>query len=136
MKNDKAKQLSAMLCKFIARNQVMAMCDIAKGEEGPAMKAIIGQLAARVETMPATYGQDGVKDPIVYLHYFVGGCDWYITEKDCEDEQIQAFGYADLGYGPEMGYICIAELIENGVEIDLYWTPKPWSQVAAAKAAA
>ena len=28
---------------------------------------------------------------VVYLYYFKGSADWYITEKDMEDEQLQAF---------------------------------------------
>ena len=43
--------------------------------------------------------------------------------------QIQAFGLANLGYGAELGYICIKELIEHGIELDLYWTPKTLGEV-------
>lgn len=78
--------------------------------------------------MPHTHQQDGLgKNAIAHLHYFRGGMDWYITEKDIDTDglgQIQAFGSANLGYGPELGYIAISELIENGVELDLYFTPK------------
>ncbi|MBL0011067.1 MAG: DUF2958 domain-containing protein [Nitrosomonas sp.] len=83
--------------------------------------------------MPKTYGQDGMGDKaIAYLHYFSGGSDWYITEKDMEDEQLQAFGLANLGQGGELGYISIQELIDAGVEIDLYWTPKTIGQIKGA----
>lgn len=61
---------------------------------------------------------------MVSLHYFKNGCDWFIIERDKEDEQHQAFGYANMGYGSECGYISLLELMENDVEIDLYWTPK------------
>ena len=50
-------------------------------------------------------------------------------------EMLQAFGYADIGYGPEAGYISIEELLENDVELDLYWTPRPWGEVKKAAAA-
>lgn len=44
------------------------------------------------------YEQDGKgEEAIVTLHYFRGGMDWFITEKDMEPEQHQAFGLADLG---------------------------------------
>lgn len=49
-----------------------------------------------------------------------------------EPEQHQAFGAANLGYGAELGYISIEELKENNVELDLYWTPKPLSQIERA----
>ena len=76
--------------------------------------------------MPKTYEQDGNGgDAIVSLHYFKGGMEWYILERDKSDEQEQAFGLADLGDGGELGYISIQELIENGAEIDLYFTPHP-----------
>ena len=41
-----------------------------------------------------------------------------------EKEQLQAFGLADLGYGPEYGYISIEELLENGVELDFHYRPR------------
>jgi hypothetical protein len=60
--------------------------------------------------------------------------DWYITERDIgdgdDDTQHQAFGLADLGVGePELGYISIAELIDNNVELDLHFDPTPISQL-------
>lgn len=82
------------------------------------------EMANVIETMPKTMEQDGKgDDAIAYLHYFIGGCDWYITEKDCLDEQHQAFGLANLGYGSELGYIPITELIENKVELDMFYQP-------------
>jgi hypothetical protein len=73
-----------------------------------------------------SYETDGQGDnAVVYLHYFLNGCDWYITEKDMEDDQLQAFGYANLGYGGELGYISIQEIVTVGAELDLHWTPKP-----------
>jgi len=84
------------------------------------------ELADLIEHMPKTYEQDGKGDEaIVSLHYFGGGAsNWWITEKDSEPEQNQAFGLADLGYGAELGYISIVELCESSrVELDLYFTP-------------
>jgi hypothetical protein len=69
------------------------------------------------------------------LHYFIGGCDWWIVEKDADPDhagQVQAFGVADLGMGAELGYISIPELLENGAELDLYFTtPKPIGELLA-----
>jgi len=69
---------------------------------------------------------------IAHLHYFTGSGDWYITERDTSTEQHQAFGLADLGYGGELGYISIAELIANNVELDLHFTPQPLAQLRKA----
>ena len=55
--------------------------------------------------------------------------DWMIVEKSTEDVQFDAYGYANLGYGYEAGYISIQELIENGVELDFYFEPKPISSL-------
>jgi len=84
-----------------------------------------------ITTMPHEYETEGDQDPTVWLHYFRGSADWHITERDSSAEQLQAFGRADLfGDGGELGYICIAELLAAGVEIDLHWTPKRLSEVA------
>ena len=64
---------------------------------------------------------------LAHLHYFIGGCDWWIVEKDSDPDhagQVQAFGIADLGMGAELGYISIPELLENGAETDLYFKAK------------
>ena len=89
----------------------------------------VKHLKKTIQAMPRTYETSGQKDPIVYLHYFYGGSDWYITERDILKNQKQAFGAADLSYGPELGYINIQELINLNVELDLYWEPKPLSQI-------
>ena len=47
--------------------------------------------------MPQTYQQEELgNQAIVYLHYFHGGADWYVTERDMDGPQHQAFGLADL----------------------------------------
>ena len=84
---------------------------------------------AIIKTMPVTYQQDGkADDSIVYLHYSLGGANWYITEKDKTGTgTVQAFGLADLFQdGGELGYISIEELTsdEIGAELDLNWIPK------------
>jgi len=90
----------------------------------------LAELAKVVETMPKTYETDGQHDPVVHLHYFMGGMDWHIIERDMMPEQLQAFGKANLGYGGELGYISIDEITKAGAELDLHWQPKPLSQCA------
>ncbi len=76
--------------------------------------------------MPSTYETDGQgENAFAILHYFGGACDFYITEKDIEDGQNQAFG---LGYicFPELGYISLPELFKSPyIELDLHFTPQP-----------
>ena len=92
-------------------------------------------MAGIVTRMPKTYETDGAGDnAMAYLHYFSSNCDWFITEKDEDSDgegQIQAFGLADLGYGGELGYISIAELIALNVELDLHFTPSTLAQIKA-----
>jgi hypothetical protein len=115
-----------VLKRFIGDAQLSVMLSSAKGEEGQFFIDKLIEVANTVSTMPKTYEQDGKGDEaIVYLHYFKGSADWYITERDMEDEQLQAFGLADLfGDGGELGYVSIDELIASGVELDLHWVPK------------
>jgi hypothetical protein len=91
--------------------------------------------------MPQTYETDDVPTPnkIVHLHYFLGGSDYYIIEKDkgsSDDEvkgiQNQSFGYAILNgdtINAEWGYISIAELIENNVELDFHFSPIKFNEL-------
>jgi len=111
---------------FIPRAQLSVIAHALKGEERDWFVAKLDELRQTFATMPRVYGQDGLgKQAIVHLHYFSSSGDWYITERDTSTEQHQAFGWADLGYGGELGYISLAELVASGkVELDLHWTPK------------
>lgn len=112
---------------FIGAAQMRAITMAERGEEGAHFTGLLEALTERVNTMPRVYQQDGADDPIAFLHYFKGNADFYITERDLSHAQHQAFGLANLGYGGELGYISISELIANGVELDLYFTPAPLS---------
>jgi len=61
-----------------------------------------------------------LKDKRNYLHYFIGRCDWFISEYDGED---LFFGYAILGdsrFG-EWGYISLEELRQIRIPQALRW---------------
>jgi hypothetical protein len=123
-----------VLSDFIGRSQRRCLRDIMSGEERQYAYDKLVEMAHIITHMPKTYEQDGKgDDAIVYLHYFKGGCDWHITEKDMGDPEMpgqhQAFGLADLGYGPELGYISIVELLQCGAELDLHFKPRPLSAV-------
>ncbi len=130
------------LNNFIGKSQLSVMKSACRGEEGQYFRDMIAILKKTISTMPKTYETDGQGDKVTAtLHYFRGGSDWYITERDagspddvCPGMQHQAFGFACLNGDLEnaaLGYISIQELIENGVELDLYYTPKTISDIKA-----
>lgn len=127
---------------FIGPQQLSCLGDLCRGEEGAFFKQKMVDLAGVISRMPHTYQTDGQgKDAVVHLHYFKGGCDWWITEKDKgapddtpEQAQSQAFGLADLGLGErELGYISLPEILSCGAELDLYWEPKTVGQLEPRK---
>lgn len=116
------------LASFVPHAQRYSLRSLQQGEEGEFFRERIEQLRAQVEAMPRTYETDGKGDAApVGLHYFSRGADWYIVELDASANDgsghVQAFGLADLGYGPELGYISIPELLRHGAELDLHFTP-------------
>jgi len=103
------------------------------GEEGAGIADIVLAVAKTIDTMPQTYQTAGQgADAIAHLHYCGGAVDAWITERDMGDEsgdmsQLQAFGLITMTGNrsdAELGYISIAELIQHGIELDLYWQPK------------
>ena len=62
-----------------------------------------------------------LQDKLIYLHFFIAGCDWYIAEYDGND---LFWGFAILHedyFNAEWGYIPMSELKEiniHGLEID------------------
>ena len=124
------------LKQFINPAQLSVLRQLVKGEEGEYFKQMILKLKSHIVSMPKTYESDGQgDDAVVMLHYFKGGSDWWITERDMvREEQIQAFGYACLNgdkINAELGYVNISELISCGVELDLYFQPITLREVKA-----
>jgi hypothetical protein len=124
------------LNQFIGPSQLSAMKSACRGEEGQYFRDMIADLKETIAGMPSTYETEDIPAEMkkATLHYFKGGSDWYIIERDmgCPDDiikgtQQQAYGFACLNgdtENAEFGYICIAELIENNVELDLYYKPE------------
>lgn len=114
------------LVKFMPRAQLSALQFALVGEEADGMALHLIELAAKLYSAPKTYEQDGKgMGAIAHAHYFYGGMNFYITEFDVDGMVDQAYGWADLGDGGELGYISIRELVQNAIELDLHWTPKP-----------
>lgn len=130
-----ATALIGPLRHFIPSLQRRTLLELVrKGEEAQYFREKVAEILKVVETMPKTYGQDGKgEDAIVYLHYFGGSFDAWITERDAGDgtgdqAQHQAYGKSSSGGDPdyEYGYISLPEMFGSmrSVELDLHWTPK------------
>ena len=89
----------------------------------------------RLEKIPRLYETENIpcKDKIIHLHFFIGGCDWYVAEYDGEE---LFFGYAilwDHRYA-EWGYFSFEELkeikIDCWLEVDSEnWTVRKASEI-------
>jgi hypothetical protein len=108
-----------------------------RGEEGQYFIDKMIEMRDLIVGMPKVYEQDGKGGAaVVYLHFFKGGADWWITERDFDlDDQQQAFGMVDLGHGPELGYISIEEVTAAGAELDLHWDQKTVGSIRGDNAA-
>ena len=117
---------------FMSSSQINCLVDGFRSEEKEFFKEKAREIAGIINNMPVTYEQDGdANDAIVYLHYFTGGCDWWITEKDIEGGIDQAFGFACINdpQNAELGYISIRELTKNNVELDFYYKQQTIGEV-------
>ena len=91
-----------------------------------------GPLQARLDAIPRLYATEDVplEDKLIHLHFFIGGCDWYVAEFDGDD---LFFGYAILNsdhWNAEWGYFSFEELKRlrvGWVEVDCEtpWEVKP-----------
>lgn len=92
----------------------------------------------RLNKIPRLYETENIqlKDKLIHLHFFLGSCDWYISEFDGND---LFFGYAILNGdmdNAEWGYISFAELkdlktsfMEVDCELEKFWRIKPASAI-------
>ena len=94
----------------------------------------------RLGRIPKLYETENtpLKEKLIYLHFFIAGCDWYIAEYDGED---LFWGFAILNNDYEMaewGYISFAELksikLQGWLEVDCEseeaWEVRKVSEIA------
>lgn len=117
------------LAKFIPPMELKTLKGNLRGEEGEYFRGMLVDLEKRIRNMPALRTEKDLDAP-VYLHYFIGGCDWWISSLDPED--MIGYGYAVLNQdweNAESGDIWLPEIIDlrSGpfqAELDLYWNTK------------
>lgn len=103
---------------------------ILQSDESDFFATTVDEVANIVADTPDLYSQeDAGEKAIVRLHYFLGNYDAWITELNLGTRI--AFGKASFNGASEAeyGYISLQELFDNNVELDLYWTPKPISEI-------
>ena len=85
----------------------------------------------RLSKIPKLYETEHIllQDKLIYLHFFIGGCDWYVAEFDEEDI---FWGFVILNddfQNAEWGYISFSELksinvggwLEIDCELEEFW---------------
>jgi len=118
------------LTRFLAPFQIQCLHEIVAGEERQFAYDTVANINKTVNNMPITFETDGQGDAaIAHLHYFNGSMDCYITEKDMEKEQQQAFGLVSNQFGLELGYINIEDLKSSKFEMDFHFEPVPLSKI-------
>jgi hypothetical protein len=92
----------------------------------------------RLARIPKLYETENVplKDKMIHLHFFIGGCDWYIAEYDGTD---LFWGFACLNdlQNAEWGYISFSEMediringwLEIDCELEDFWKIRPASEI-------
>jgi hypothetical protein len=93
----------------------------------------------RLEKIPKLYETEDIPlaDKLIYLHFFIGGCDWFVAEFDGDD---LFWGYAILNedhHNAEWGYISFQELksiiisgwLEIDCELEEHWQVKKSSEI-------
>lgn len=136
-----------LLEKFMPIDQRFKLKELLKGEERRNVAQVVLKTVRQILATPLTYQTEHLHMPekVVQLHYFRGGVDAWIVERDLGDspdsdhplagigEQRQAFGKCEVFGGgwweAEWGYVNIQSLIEAGVELDLHWEPKATKEI-------
>ena len=93
----------------------------------------------RLSRMPRLYETEHIplQDKLIYLHFFIGGCDWYVAEFDGED---LFWGFVILNddfQNAEWGYISLSELksvkvggwMEVDCELEEFWQVRKASEI-------
>ena len=94
---------------------------------------------ARLCQIPRLYETENIPvgEKLIYLHFFIGDCDWYVAEYDGDDT---FFGYVVLNGDlvcAEWGYISFSELKEINVggwcevdcELEEFWEVRKFCDI-------
>ena len=132
MERTQDSTLLLMLRPYLNRNQRLGLVQLLCGEEGAWHRQRLREMLNIISSIPALYATDSQGDAAVaHLHYFMPNADFYFTELDREREDLPGFGLAVIT-DAELGYMNLREVLANGGELDLHWTPKTIGEVREA----
>ena len=111
-----------VLKKVIPAQQLLIMLEYTKGEDGIFYIDILNKIVDVYNSIPELYATDGNQKHTNYLHYFVGGSDFYFAELDKKTGE--GFGYACLNGdtdNAEWGYLDLSSTLAIPyIELDIY----------------
>jgi len=113
--------------QFMPASQLRFCMDAIKGEEGQYFIDTLTKMAAVWEAAPATYGTNGTlqEDKTAVMHFFGGRIDFYMVEKDAEQEQEQAYGYYMNGNMSGFTYVDLEGLKRQPIiNVDFHYMPE------------
>lgn len=117
---------------FIPPGQLKLINSYTRGEEGSYYKDFLDKLEKVVGEMPIAREESHTTDTgehKAYLKYFDTPSNqrWYVFNRDCTDEQIQAFGSHpdDMGAGRWLDYMNLTGLFRAYpfMQIDMHFKP-------------
>ena len=93
----------------------------------------------RLSKIPKLYETEYIpaEEKMIHLHFFLGGCDWFIAEFDGEDTFFcfailnGDWEYAEWGYASfqELKELRVARIFQIDCELEKYWKVRPFSEV-------
>ena len=96
----------------------------------PPTEADLIKLPARCENKDKP-----LREQVIQMHFFLGGCDWFVTEFDAEEGLFFCFAILNNDLlNAEWGYSSLQEMSDidiNGLQVDrdLHWKQRPADQV-------
>ena len=85
----------------------------------------------QLSKLPELYSTESIPlmEKVIHMHFFLGGCDWYVAEYDKESQNFFGFAILNNDYAmAEWGYFNFIELCELKVEFvevdrDIHFLP-------------
>ncbi len=112
------------ILKFMPDSQARCFLSGLSSTESPYFQDVAKKISKTISKAPAIYETDGKGDKVKpVLHYFWGNVDIYITEIDKSSNE--HFGYTNIGYGFEAGYIDLDYIFKSLPLINLDFNFKP-----------